>query len=334
MRRCQTIGLFDIRHLAVLTAITSAIMFDVAGIKPKSKGHYRSHKLALWLNLIPDLHRPTGEDVARDHHLLDDYNDPYSYDGKVRLVPATFPAVPTTTPSPMTSAVNSSLLVDSSSNAVKSSGVEASKMNDSHRGLNDLSSRSAEDHFGTYSTALSVTIAIGCSLLILNVLIFAGVYYQRDKQRMELKRRMENGMLSVSISGEMDDRRQQSGPRLCGKPDLADAPSLQRMDANSAASAARRSSFDIPPRCGARHATPMLVVTMGAALEPTFGSPRARTAAQMCSARSDAARSPVFGSTTPNSSPPYRATRSPARRADFCKADATSRRQSSPPVCP
>lgn len=38
-----------------------------------------------------------------------------------------------------------------------------------------------EDGFAAYSTALSVTIAIGCSLLILNVLIFAGVYYQRDK---------------------------------------------------------------------------------------------------------------------------------------------------------
>lgn len=38
-----------------------------------------------------------------------------------------------------------------------------------------------------YSTALSVTIAIGCSLLILNVLIFAGVYYQRDKTRLEVK---------------------------------------------------------------------------------------------------------------------------------------------------
>lgn len=38
-----------------------------------------------------------------------------------------------------------------------------------------------------YSTALSVTIAIGCSLLILNVLIFAGVYYQRDKTRVEVK---------------------------------------------------------------------------------------------------------------------------------------------------
>jgi len=32
-----------------------------------------------------------------------------------------------------------------------------------------------------YSTALLVTIAIGCSLLILNMLIFAGVYYQLDK---------------------------------------------------------------------------------------------------------------------------------------------------------
>lgn len=40
-----------------------------------------------------------------------------------------------------------------------------------------------EDGFAAYSTALSVTIAIGCSLLILNVLIFAGVYYQRDKTR-------------------------------------------------------------------------------------------------------------------------------------------------------
>lgn len=41
--------------------------------------------------------------------------------------------------------------------------------------------------YTAYSTALSVTIAIGCSLLILNVLIFAGVYYQRDKTRHEVK---------------------------------------------------------------------------------------------------------------------------------------------------
>lgn len=41
--------------------------------------------------------------------------------------------------------------------------------------------------YAAYSTALSVTIFIGCSLLILNVMIFAGVYYQRDKTRLEVK---------------------------------------------------------------------------------------------------------------------------------------------------
>lgn len=41
--------------------------------------------------------------------------------------------------------------------------------------------------YTAYSTALSVTIAVGCSLLILNVLIFAGVYYQRDKTRLSAK---------------------------------------------------------------------------------------------------------------------------------------------------
>lgn len=38
-----------------------------------------------------------------------------------------------------------------------------------------------------YSTALGVTIAIGCSLLVLNIVIFAGVYYQRDRARTEVK---------------------------------------------------------------------------------------------------------------------------------------------------
>ena len=35
----------------------------------------------------------------------------------------------------------------------------------------------------SYTTALSVTIAIGCSLLVLNMLIFAGVYYQLERAK-------------------------------------------------------------------------------------------------------------------------------------------------------
>lgn len=71
-----------------------------------------------------------------------------------------------------------------------------------------------EDGFAAYSTALSVTIAIGCSLLILNVLIFAGVYYQRDKTRLNeapmhhstsgTKKRNENGQMPNNICGDLE----------------------------------------------------------------------------------------------------------------------------------
>lgn len=45
--------------------------------------------------------------------------------------------------------------------------------------------------FHSYSTALSVTIAIGCSLLILNILIFATFYYEREKRRQEHHRQKQ-----------------------------------------------------------------------------------------------------------------------------------------------
>lgn len=144
----------------------------------------------MWTNLIPELHRPSEEtDVARIHHLLDDYNDPFSYDGKVRVVPATLAPTPTTTttPSPMTSAVNSSggLSVIDSSSRIKYGGDAEATTGVVRSGNDSRSLATGKDlmadaaHYSAYSTALSVTIAIGCSLLILNVLIFAGVYYQR-----------------------------------------------------------------------------------------------------------------------------------------------------------
>lgn len=90
--------------------------------------------------------------------------------------------------------------------------------------MNELHSTNGnEDGFAAYSTALSVTIAIGCSLLILNVLIFAGVYYQRDKTRLNeprgpsgsgqmshgqlnsvLKKRNENGQMPNNICGDLE----------------------------------------------------------------------------------------------------------------------------------
>lgn len=42
--------------------------------------------------------------------------------------------------------------------------------------------RLASSHYQSYTAALTVTIAVGCFLLLLNVLIFAGIYHQRGSR--------------------------------------------------------------------------------------------------------------------------------------------------------
>ncbi|XP_058454581.1 neuroligin-4, Y-linked [Malaya genurostris] len=183
--------------------------------KPKLKNHYRAHRLSFWLNLVPDLHKPGGDDVPSSHHALEDDEE--------ENVP-----VPTVKPlnpplrDPTTANSNFSLfttqvfsLLNFSTYGINNS---ASRHNvhkpipvtaESSEGSEDDGGASPqEDGFAAYSTALSVTIAIGCSLLILNVLIFAGVYYQRDKTRLNdsrnSKKRNENGQMPNNICGELE----------------------------------------------------------------------------------------------------------------------------------
>lgn len=53
---------------------------------------------------------------------------------------------------------------------------------------NNLLRKLASSHYQSYTTALTVTIAVGCFLLFLNILIFAGIYHQRDKTRAKSKK--------------------------------------------------------------------------------------------------------------------------------------------------
>ncbi|GFW72239.1 neuroligin-3 [Trichonephila clavipes] len=54
-------------------------------LKPKVRDHYHAHRLSFWLSLIPKLHRQgTSTEVASQHHLLDDHDNPNLYDGVVR----------------------------------------------------------------------------------------------------------------------------------------------------------------------------------------------------------------------------------------------------------
>ncbi|KAG1653943.1 Neuroligin-3 [Nymphon striatum] len=136
------------------------------GLKPRVKDHYRAHKLSTWLNLVPKLIGIPDVDWI------------------IKTTPK-----PSTTESPTTS---SSLLSTLSTwLGYESDGSQSppSKTGDNRnsswprQGVNFTSNLSNKDSDSTYiySTALSVTIAVGCSLLILNIFAFVALYYKKQK---------------------------------------------------------------------------------------------------------------------------------------------------------
>ena len=86
---------------------------------------------------------------------------------------------------------------DSYSSNESMSSADVIAMND-RINLNNKSDLNGVTIGANYSTALLVTIAIGCSLLILNMLIFAGVYYQLDKNSTLRQKNVKNSRLSSS----------------------------------------------------------------------------------------------------------------------------------------
>lgn len=62
---------------------------------------------------------------------------------------------------------------------------------DNHINSNSLLRRLTNNHYQSYATALTVTIAVGCFLLLLNVFIFAAIYYQREKRATYTRKKVE-----------------------------------------------------------------------------------------------------------------------------------------------
>ncbi|PSN54244.1 hypothetical protein C0J52_09242 [Blattella germanica] len=162
------------------------------------KNHYRGHKMSLWLNLIPQLHRPGGDDLNMRHHHFQEEGAQF-YEGSVRpqtmqrpnmaqQFPTTTTTTTTQTPPPTTTtrappATDSASSSGSSSTTtecppnVTTNTASTGRPNHNHNLLRKL----ASSHYQSYTTALTVTIAVGCFLLLLNILIFAGIYHQRDR---------------------------------------------------------------------------------------------------------------------------------------------------------
>ncbi|KAK9869520.1 hypothetical protein WA026_003274 [Henosepilachna vigintioctopunctata] len=167
-------------------------------MKPRMKNHFRAHQLSVWLRLIPELHRAGMEDVVARHNLFRNHNNADLYDGPVRPDPLSRvsyydPTIelvrrrPNSTLTSIDAPTTIDTIVTTCVNVVSAPNFNHQPFQNSNANATDPLSSLEAAGYAAYSTALSVTIAIGCSLLVLNVLIFAGVYYQRDKTRMEVK---------------------------------------------------------------------------------------------------------------------------------------------------
>lgn len=164
-------------------------------MKPRIKDHYHAHRLSYWLNLIPRLHDSSDGNTSIQHHRLHDHDNPYSYDGVVRHRDnsGSLHSV-LTTPYPVE--IESVQLVEPQINETGKRNASISVKIDTEivaatekavqvTSQQNLTVAGAEDPETVYSTALVVTIAVGCTLLVLNVIIFAGIYYQKEKDNFE-----------------------------------------------------------------------------------------------------------------------------------------------------
>ncbi|ERL86604.1 hypothetical protein D910_04011, partial [Dendroctonus ponderosae] len=161
--------------------------------------------MSLWLNLIPQLHRPgDGDDVSMRHHHFQEEDDEY-YDVRPQLkerptyvhqspppVTVKKPPLTTTMPTPPPPKSDTALQATTTECPPNTTIIMQTK------NPNNLLS-----HYQSYTTALTVTIAVGCFLLLLNILIFAGIYHQRDRgksKQKQIEEMVEQGGCSSSSS--------------------------------------------------------------------------------------------------------------------------------------
>ena len=142
---------------------------------------------------MPQLHTQRIAASSYEHHLLEEHDNPLSFEGQVRdsimssnslidLKRVHFHemALIYHRNNSMTSPFfhNQTLKQMDHLNMSLAEG-QAKSAFDNKNFLNNSSSMITEDEM--HSTALRVTIAVGCSLLILNILVFVAIFFHRDR---------------------------------------------------------------------------------------------------------------------------------------------------------
>ncbi|XP_069060724.1 neuroligin-4, X-linked [Pleurodeles waltl] len=138
------------------------------GLKPRVRDHYRATKVAFWLELVPHLHN---------------LNEIFQYVSTTTKVPP-----PDMTSFPYSTRRSSGKLWPTTKRPAMTPAVNPQQSKENQKTGPDEPTVIIEDK-RDYSTELSVTIAVGASLLFLNILAFAALYYKKDKRRHETHRR-------------------------------------------------------------------------------------------------------------------------------------------------
>lgn len=164
------------------------------------KDHYRAHQLSLWLRLIPELHRTGLVSATSNHNQFPDHNSSDLYEGVVRPDPLVLTKVENKTVLSTVTTLDQPATTETSTTVCVSTEVSTHQHN-----VTDPLGPWEITGYQAYSTALTVTIAIGCSLLILNILIFAKVYHKKDKTKSaDVKVSFEDNKPPASVIADIE----------------------------------------------------------------------------------------------------------------------------------
>lgn len=153
--------------------------------------HYRSKELALWQHLLPSIH--TSDNLPVSYHTLHGFHNVSLFEEESQFIdtgtkfstPRLYALRPTpTTPSPTSIPANhkSNFYEVVTASPSLGDGVDATGSNVSSK------------------NALIWTVTAGCALLVLNALVFCGIYYQTGRlrhRRRQNKREVGGGMSSA-----------------------------------------------------------------------------------------------------------------------------------------
>ncbi|XP_003793085.1 neuroligin-4, X-linked isoform X2 [Otolemur garnettii] len=139
------------------------------GLKPRVRDHYRATKVAFWLELVPHLHN---------------LNEIFQYVSTTTKVPP-----PDMTSFPYGTRRSPTKIWPTTKRPAITPANNPKHAKDPHKTGGPEDTTVLIETKRDYSTELSVTIAVGASLLFLNILAFAALYYKKDKRRHETHRR-------------------------------------------------------------------------------------------------------------------------------------------------